>query len=164
MSASVTRTIGGNWVETVGAAVDRTIGADESVTVGGNVTQTVAGGITTSTPGTLSVTTGGSAIFIAPAGFTLSAPGGFHNIDGEWVKFGGLEKDAFVVKSAELINKTEMCAVSVSLCGSRNSAVVAKAGYLGIEFGSGVEGHENEIIEKCDGGLFVEVASGHSEG
>ncbi|MBI4955047.1 MAG: type VI secretion system tip protein VgrG [Myxococcales bacterium] len=163
VSASVTRTIGANLTETVGAAVDRTIGADETISVGGNVTQTIAGGVTTSTPAALSVTTGGSATFIAPSGFTISAPGGFHNVDGEWVKTGGWEKDAFVEKGSLVGFKLEIMAVAASVAVSRISGTVAKLAYIATEFEAETDEEEDEPIELCEGGLLLEPSGNHSE-
>ncbi|MCC6522131.1 MAG: type VI secretion system tip protein VgrG [Polyangiaceae bacterium] len=163
VSASVTRTIGANWTETVGAAVDRTIGADETISVGGNVTQTIAGGVTTSTPAALSVTTGGSATFIAPAGFVLTAPGGFHNVDGEWVKTGGWEKDAFVEKASLVGLKLEIMAVAASVAISRISATTMKIAYIATEFEAETDEEEDAPLELCEGGLLLEPSGNHSE-
>ena len=163
VSASVTRTIGANWTETVGAAVDRTIGADETITVGGGVVQTIAAGVTTNTPAALSVTTGGSATFIAPAGFFLTAPGGFHNVDGEWVKFGGWEKDAFVEKGALTGAKMEIMAVAASVAISRISVTGIKTAYVATEFEAESDEEEDKPLELFEGGLLLEPSGNHSE-
>ena len=164
VSAAVSRTTGASWQEMVGGSVTRTIGGSETTKVGGNLTATVGAAIQVQTPSTFLLKTGGSATLIAPAGCSIAAAGGFHNLDGEWVKCGpGEEFEIFVAKSGIFGLKVEVIGFCLSGVIMRNSATISKTAYKATEFEAASEEDETAAADNEEGAALICAEGHHTE-
>lgn len=150
LSANETRQIRGNQTEAISGDFDKTVTGNVVRTVAGSVTdvitgtmtQTITGSVSITTPetydvtatGGITMTAAGGITMIAPGGFTVLAPGGTTTVDSFFEKHGGISLDAFALKLAFYVVKTEIDALTLTIAASKVDIVGVKVDIAGYAY------------------------------